>query len=82
MIVAGEITRDQALQELERDIYGQASVKDDLEFVIKKLGLTEASFQQILDTPPKKHTDYPSNIFWLERTKSLKQSLKRIATRI
>lgn len=60
LICSGEITRDQALEELEQPICPPELLRADREFVIKKLGLTEAEFEEILALPPKRFEDYPS----------------------
>jgi hypothetical protein len=39
--------------------YPEEYKKKDFEFVLKKLGLTEIEFQQIMELPVKKHSDYP-----------------------
>jgi hypothetical protein len=40
--------------------YLNGAYRDDKEFVLKKLGLTETEFEQIMSQPPRKHTDFPS----------------------
>lgn len=60
LICSGEITRDEALAELSKPPYPAELQASDREYVIKKFGLTESSFDEIMNAPPKRFTDYPS----------------------
>lgn len=60
LICSGQMSRDEALLELEKDVYGGNNVEVDKEFVIKKLGLTREQFDNIMALPPKSYWDYPS----------------------
>lgn len=58
MIRSGHIGRDEALADFNDNPY---PVEPELvEFVLKKLGLTEKQWQQILADPPKSFRDYPT----------------------
>lgn len=56
-----EITRDEALRELEKPPYNENELKIDKEYVLKKLGFTEEEFDKMMKEKPKKHLDYPSD---------------------
>ena len=60
LICSGEITRDEALQEIRTDPYPPGMLDEDREFVIKKLGLTDGEFESIMAAPAKTFWDYPS----------------------
>lgn len=60
LICSGEITRDEALCELERETYNPRLQRADLEYVIKKLGLTQEEFEEIMRAPRRSFWDYPS----------------------
>jgi N-acetyl sugar amidotransferase len=60
LICSGEITRAEALQELENETYPSDLQEQDREYVIKKLGLTEESFEAIMNLPKKTFWDYDS----------------------
>ena len=55
---SGITTRDDALKYLEADPPTLDS--QSLKYVINKLGLTEAEFQEIMSLPPRKFSDYPT----------------------
>ena len=61
LICSGQITREQALIELNKDLYSAESLKSDRDYVIKKLGLSESEFQSIMDSSPKSYTEYPND---------------------
>lgn len=60
LICAGEITREQAIEELKKPTYPFDLQAQDREYVIKKLELTEEQFEHIMSLPQKTHFDYPS----------------------
>jgi len=60
LICSGEMTREEALQELEKPPYPLDMQEADKVYVIKKLGLTEDEFERIMKLPKKTIFDYPS----------------------
>ena len=60
LICSGQITRQEALSEMKKEIFPSDKLMEDKEYVIKKLGLTAQEFEGIMNLPVKKHTDYPS----------------------
>ncbi len=60
LICSGEMTREQALIELQKPTYPIELQAEDREYVIKKLELTEEEFERIMALPPKTHFEYPS----------------------
>lgn len=60
LICSGQITRDQAREELMQPTYSVELQRADTEYVIKKFGLTPDGFKAIMDAPRKTFNDYPS----------------------
>lgn len=60
LICSGEITRNDALKEMENEPYPLDLQEKDRIYVIKKLGISEEEFESIMNLPPKKIIDYPS----------------------
>ena len=60
LICSGQLSREEALEEMMKEIYDQRQLNEDKEYVIKKLGLSEDEFEEIMRAPVNKHTDYPS----------------------
>ena len=61
LVCSGQMRRDEALEELERPPLDKNLLEQDRIYVLKKLGLTESEFEQILNKPNKKFSDYPNN---------------------
>ena len=62
LICSGQLTRDEALRKMEEPICDPAMMASDKEYVIKKLGLSETEFAQMMELPVRAHTSYPSYI--------------------
>jgi len=66
LVCSGEITREAALKELEKPTYAPSTQEEDREYVIKKLGLSESEFEEIMNAPKKSFWDYPSYARFVE----------------
>jgi N-acetyl sugar amidotransferase len=81
LIVSGQMGREDALAELLLPPDSTQKMKDDKEFVAKKLGISVGEFDAILNLPTGSHRELPSQE-WLFRAKErLQASLKRFAPR-
>jgi len=58
LIFGGQITKAEALEELNKPIYDAAQLKMDFEFVLKKLGFTREEFEALMKMPPRSHYDF------------------------
>lgn len=67
LIRNGEITRDQALAELEKPLYEPFELERDMEYVLKKLGFSKDEFEEIMRNDPVPHSHYPSDRTFVER---------------
>ncbi|MCE2787680.1 MAG: N-acetyl sugar amidotransferase [Sphingobacteriales bacterium] len=62
LICSGQISRDQALTEIEKAPYLDMDLeKQDLDFVIKKLEISKVEFERIMQLPIKTIEDYPNS---------------------
>jgi N-acetyl sugar amidotransferase len=61
IVSSNELTREQALEKLKEPVAEPQLLKEDREYVIKKLGLTEDEFNAIMSAPAKSILDYPNN---------------------
>jgi N-acetyl sugar amidotransferase len=61
LILDGKLSRDEALAEVERPAIDPEELRRDRVFTIKKLGLSEAEFDEIMALPRKTFWDYPSH---------------------
>ena len=84
LICSGQITRAEALKELELPLYSQNELEREKAYVLKKLGLTDKDFESIMKTPPSSHTKFESDarmkryyMRFLEKTQELRKALKK-----
>lgn len=59
LVCSGQMTREEALEEMKRPGYDPEQLGEDREFVLKKLGLSEEEFEEILRLPVQPHTAFP-----------------------
>lgn len=76
LICSGQLTREQALKELEKPLYAQGELKREKTFVLGKLGLKMREFDRLMKRRVKQHREYASDE-WLY--KLLKNSRAVIA---
>jgi N-acetyl sugar amidotransferase len=61
MVCSSMLSRDYALQNIKTDPYpSEAMKREDTDYVIKKLGISEDEFEKIMTMPQKFYTDYPN----------------------
>jgi hypothetical protein len=60
LICSGQITREEALKELQEPLYNLQKLAEDKEFVLKKLGFTEEWFDNYIKQASVSHYAYPS----------------------
>jgi N-acetyl sugar amidotransferase len=58
LICSGQISKEEALRELQNSIDDPERIEADRRYVIKKLGLSESEFDSIMKLPVRKHTDF------------------------
>ncbi len=61
LICSGQMTRSEALLELEKPLYEPAQLQSDKEYVMKKFGLSPEQFEKIMHLPVKKHSAFKSD---------------------
>jgi hypothetical protein len=62
LIFSGQLTKSEALAELEQPIYPDSIFEHDLQFVLKKLGYTEEAFRKYMEGPNIPHNHYNLSI--------------------
>lgn len=78
LIVAGQMTRDEALKELAVPVYNENELKEDKEFLAKKMGLSLDEFNEIMTQPNKSFLDYPSDYKLTQIVKKILSSIKKL----
>jgi N-acetyl sugar amidotransferase len=67
LICSGQITREEALQELQQPTYDPQLQMEDKSYVAKKLGFSDEEFEQILTLPNRDHGEFGSDAVWRRR---------------
>jgi hypothetical protein len=78
LIVSGQITRDEALEEIKKPLYNEDELQEDMEFLAKKMGLTVDEFKNIMKQPNKTFRDYPNEYHLETYFSNLKRKLKSL----
>ena len=68
LFVSGQMTREDALKEMNRKPYSETQLLENKEFVAKKLGITNEELERIFQLPIKTYQDFPSNE-WMFKVK-------------
>lgn len=61
LILSNQLTKEEALLELKKPLLEDEILKQDLEYVPKKLGLSNEEFNTIMQAKPKSHFDYKTD---------------------
>jgi len=84
LICSGQLNREEALKELEQPLYTENELRQDKEYVLKKFGLSEAEFEEIMNNPPRQHREFKTDAHLkesytrlLEKTYTIRKALKR-----
>ena len=80
LVCSGEVTREQALEELRIPTYSPSMQEEDREYVAKKLGFTDEEFTAIMNAPKKSYWNYPSYGQFMRQpvVKSLVPAVKKV----
>lgn len=78
LINAGQVTREEALAELDHPTYDPQMQADDKAFVAKKLGVSVAELDAIFQQPNKDYSDYASNAKLMEFGLKVKRAFVRL----
>ena len=58
MIISGQMTREEALEEYAAPMYDNAQMNEYIAFIKKRLHISDAEFDAIMAAPVHQHTDY------------------------
>lgn len=77
LVCGGQITREEALKELEFPVYPEEDLRNDKEFVMRKFGISEDKFDEMMNSPIRPHEDFKSNDKRLRRIRKIYKMLTR-----
>lgn len=58
MIISGQMTREQALDILSEPFYTEDLMRGYIDSIKKQLDISDDEFESIMQSPPKRHEDY------------------------
>ncbi len=76
LIVSGQISRGEALEEMIKPLYDEKELIEDIEFLAKKMGLSVEEFKNIMKMPNKTFLDYPSDYKFEQMMRKLFSMMK------
>jgi N-acetyl sugar amidotransferase len=79
LILAGEITREQAIAEIAQPLYSPEEEAEELEFIGKKLGFTVAELRGFIAAPARRHVEFANASHLLDHDRLAVQIARRIA---
>ena len=61
LVASGQMSRDEALKKLEEPLMPEEILRQDMEYVPKKLEMTPSEFDSIMKLPPKLHEEFKTD---------------------
>jgi len=80
LVNSGQMTRDEALDELNKPKYDPDQYAKDYQFFLKKFGLSETEFRELFERPIQSHKSYGSSAVLFEKFGGLMRAVKEFAT--
>ena len=81
LIVANQMTREEALKELAKPLYDEKELKEDKGYIAKKLGVSDEEFEKILQMPPHKYSDFANMEVKYIRIKKIQNFVSKLIGR-
>lgn len=75
LILAGQMTRKEAQEELEKKPYDPETIKDDFKYIATKLGISVEELQSYFDMPKKFYWNYKNSATMLSRLSHIASAL-------
>lgn len=81
LIVTGQMTREEAIQELKKPPYDPAEIEEDILYFCKKLSLTKHEFLELMAVPPRDAREFPSDYRKYKMLKRAQNFAERVTGR-
>lgn len=78
LIVSGQMTREQALEELSHPLYDLRELQNDKEYFAKKLGISLDEFENIMNKKPSSYKDFDNSEKLYANIKAILSKLPRL----
>lgn len=81
LVASGQTTRAEALKELDRPLYEEGELHQDLEYVAKKLGLSVSDFAALMEVPVHTYADFRNQLKPYRMLKGVQSMGERVTRR-
>lgn len=82
LILTNQMTREEALAQLKLPLYdNELSLKYDINFFCRKLGISEEEFEDIMNASPHAYTEYPTWDVYYKLIKKIQALFERAANK-
>lgn len=78
LVQSGQLSREDALREYSKPAYNQLQLQEDKNYVLKKLGMSEADFLKYMNAPIRTHQEFDSVKKYWDFYFSLIRGVKRL----
>jgi hypothetical protein len=78
LILSGQITRDEALQEMRQTPYTEAMMQEDRDLILKKLGMSREEWEKLLVAPLHGHDEYAQALGMAKLMSAGQRMLRRV----
>jgi N-acetyl sugar amidotransferase len=78
LIVSGQLTREEALIELEKPLYNSETIKNDKVYIAKKLGISPERLDGLIENTNHVYSDFPNRIKYLNLLRFLSRIVNKI----
>jgi N-acetyl sugar amidotransferase len=77
LILSGQLTREDALKEMNNELYNPKELEEDKEYIAKKLGVSKAEFEEIMNMPKHNYSDFKNFQSRYQRLKKLQNFISK-----
>lgn len=78
LILCGQITRDEARQEMRQTPYTEAMMQEDRDLILKKLGMSRDEWEKLLAAPLHGHGEYAQSLGMAKLMSAGQRMLRRV----
>jgi N-acetyl sugar amidotransferase len=78
LICSGQTTKEAAMEEMKKPLYDETEIREEKAFVLKKFGLSEESFDAIMNGPVRAHESFKTDKNLWKRYFSLVSGLNKV----
>lgn len=77
LILSGQITREEGLELISKNLYDAQLLDEDVEYLLKKFNLTRGELDQMMQAAPVAHSAFPSYGAYIKKLSNIKRLLLR-----